>query len=364
MFFDKKGYIVCGHEPGSSGTGDLFKYLIGLGKEYGWGALHPKPLFKSRKLGRWLLSLKLMFLEDKKIIFLHPQTIGFPTLFFLQRRKNDIRYYVLDNSFFCIRSYNYLPAESRECFYCMRKPRNCHSSCRPEPIRISKKLNFLYIDKLEKISGKLTFYSQNQKQKELLENRFGKRRIKVEVIGMRTQEFYFSDTVCEKPGKIYDIVYHGTDHPAKGVFFVIALASILSQFSFLIPIERGKLDCLSNHIAIPENITFSNMRWNSGLKEQVACCRAVICPSLWSAPIESSLIKSLYYGRNVIVFDTQFGFHKEIPNDFIVRLSGDFKESARIVERLLSKNKSNDRKKVRKYLEKKIESFSIEKLFQ
>jgi hypothetical protein len=62
------------------------------------------------------------------------------------------------------------------------------------------------------------------------------------------------------------------------------------------------------------------MTWNSGLARAVADAAVVAVPSLWSAPVESALVKSLVTARAVAVADNPTAFASEIPEDVVLHL--------------------------------------------
>ena len=83
-----------------------------------------------RNLDNLIFYLKVIVIKDSKILLLHPQTIGFK-LFFKINKRNKIYYYIMDNSFFCVRSYNVHPVLGNECLQCfgVQKPQlKCEAS--------------------------------------------------------------------------------------------------------------------------------------------------------------------------------------------------------------------------------------------
>jgi len=71
------------------------------------------------------------------------------------------------------------------------------------------------------------------------------------------------------------------------------------------------------------------MTWEAGLREAMAASRMVMVPSLWSAPIEGALIKSLITNDRVAILDNDSAFQSELPHEAVLRLSGDPKQAAR-----------------------------------
>jgi hypothetical protein len=106
------------------------------------------------------------------------------------------------------------------------------------------------------------------------------------------------------------------------------------------------------------NITFKNMRWESGLKEHVMTSKIVLNPSLWSAPIEGALIKSILFNGAVGTFGFPYSFTSEIPNGNIIKLDNkSIEDSANILRNIindkkkLNKLKSNSKEWVKEFIE-------------
>ena len=65
------------------------------------------------------------------------------------------------------------------------------------------------------------------------------------------------------------------------------------------------------------------------MREAMAASRMVMVPSLWSAPIEGALIKSLITNDRVAILDNDSAFQSELPHEAVLRLSGDPVQAAR-----------------------------------
>ena len=275
-----------------------------------------------RKLDNILFNFKIFFIKNTKIIVIHPQTIGYD-LFFRLLKYNKIFLYVMDNSFFCVRSYNVHPLLKNECLQCIDKL-SPHEDCYPCPVSMSQTKNITHLKKLKKNSKNIIFLSQNKNQSLLLKLHFGN-SVKVRIIGMDTNEIK-----RENKGHLYnitkyDIVFHGKPLIAKGILYFIELAIILPELSFFIPDTKENVKLVFN-ADLPSNIFFKNITWETGLLEIVEKAKLVINPSMWSAPIEGALVKSAYFNNNVATVKTRFGFENEVS--FVrnhLRLSPDFK---------------------------------------
>jgi hypothetical protein len=247
---------------------------------------------------------------------------------------------VADNSFFCIRSYNYRGQQWEECLDCLGDVSRCHPSCRPFPVFYDRAQNLSYLDKLKKIAPRITFLVQNKNQGRLVAEHFGP-DTRVRVVGMVTDEF---DGVKRggSGARQFDVVFHGAVSAAKGAGYVIELARHLPDLSFLLPGRLEDAARQSEGGALPDNLTVEDLTWEAGLRGCVENCGIVLCPSLWSAPIEGALVKSLLHNGRVAVFDTRYGFQADLPDNLVLRLGPDLDIAARRIRENLRSSVNRD----------------------
>lgn len=245
-------------------------------------------------------------------MFLWPQILGLD-LVLRSTKHNKVILYIMDNFFFCIRSYNVHPITNNECLDCLGSV-NPHKLCLPFPKKYSKSKNIKYLELFKNSGDKFTFYSQNKLQKILLKKHFGN-NINVKLVGMNFGEVKKSQEFIKSKRLGYDIVFHNKSIIAKGLLYIIKIAEFLPEKSFLIPDDKKNvLKIINSKKNLPSNITFQKMDWESGLKEQVTSARLVINPSIWSAPVESALIRSMTFNQNIATVRTIFGYENEIKS--------------------------------------------------
>jgi hypothetical protein len=120
-----------------------------------------------------------------------------------------------------------------------------------------------------------------------------------------------------------DFVYHGGASEVKGLLYVLDIASKLKQFSFLVPASYEKCKKIIGN-QIPKNdlknVTFLDINWEGGLKRYVINSKVVLCPSLWSAPIEGALIKSFIFNGVVAIVPTKYSFANDLPESIYCKL--------------------------------------------
>lgn len=344
-----KKYLISGIAPAQNGVGYLMVNLEQMAFKYNYDVIYPR--YSEKNIRQLLFNPVKMILElwnrykskqefvyaineikDAEVILLHPQSIGYDNFLNIIKLNKSIKIYVMDNSFFCIKSYNTL--NNQECLRCLNNLDDCDTSCLPFPVQYDKNKNIEYLKLYKELASKISFYSQNNKQEELLKAHFGS-KINIIRIGLITGEIFEKELLHNDV--MYDMVYHGANHEAKGINYVIELAKNLTKYKILIPEKRENISYIGE---LPKNIFFEEMTWKTGLKEAVSAAKLVLNPSIWSAPIEGALLKSIYYNGNVAIPQTQYGFINDIPDECILTLTNDIRESAMIINNFLD-NDSN-----------------------
>lgn len=343
-------YLVSGIAPGDSGTGRFLSALLPTATESGFHPIYPT-------LGdRFSLQeqIRISLIHDSDVLLMHPQTLGLPVFKALVENNKTVRMYVLDNSFFCIKSLNYRAGNRGECLDCIGNVRNCHATCSPFPAGAERGENIDFLEWLNTVAGRIQFYCQSERQAKLLRTHFGEHVI-VSVIGMLTPE-YLSTRV--------DVVFHGEALAAKGLCYFAEIAKRLPEYSFLAPAPRDHVDRVlaSESLTVPPNMLCHDIRWSSGLDQLVMGCRLVMCPSLWSAPVEGALMKSLYYNGNVAVVSGNYSFEGELPSEIVLRLNHDLDHSAQEVRSFLEGRTCN-REKARMWVERYNAGVSLKNIF-
>jgi hypothetical protein len=154
---------------------------------------------------------------------------------------------------------------------------------------------------------------------------------------MITNEFD-DDIDLNDNNETIDFVFHGTLIDAKGVIVVLELAKAMPQNSFLIPYSKEEVRVNFPNQKLSENITFDSCTWNTGLKEWLFKSKIILCPSLWSAPIEGGVLKSLYFNGCVAVFDAKYSFGSELSEDVVIKITNNIEDTVTVLESFLTSN--------------------------
>jgi hypothetical protein len=352
--------VVSGIPSGASGTGRLVGHLESeIRKNWKNVRLVAKPerlpswlLFmylRQRNLGSILVQVSsyvlrlLSFvvgvvytqLNRKRIlVLLHPQNLGYRlSLQLLESRKNPSLLYLLDSSFFCIASYNHIHGENEPCVRCLggKYGQAQQNKCIPFPRMDWAAIR--YVERLRVLvrTGRVQLVAQNIRQAELARHHFALEN-QPQVIGLWTDDWGslmpIDGRVLNEESELassWDVVFHGHCLEPKGALWLTRLAGHCRELTFLFPFARPAW------LNAPSNCSFQNINWENGLKEAVASAWCTAVPSLWSAPIEGALIKSLAVAPRVAVVANQSSFADEIPEKLVLRLPRDPIEAATVL---------------------------------
>ena len=262
-------------------------------------------------------------ISDSTIVLFHPQSLGLKNTKTMIENNDKIFYYVLDNFFFCKKSYNYINKENNACLRCIKNiDESLKNDCKPFPNYYSHQEYIRFIEYITLKKEKITFLTQNKNQTLLLKKMFGNNVSTIQ-LGMNTGEIEKNKDNDVNINFVYDFLYHNTLSYAKGLSYFISLCNSLPEYKFVIPYSKHDVESLVGKLGL-SNLSFIPCTWNNGLLELINKTRITIVPSLWSAPVEGALLKSLYYSNAVAILRSNFSFADEIPADICIKLSDDF----------------------------------------
>lgn len=343
--------IISGIPAGDSGTGRLVAHLQARVTEIAGNKIRlfsrpecpaPWQIQLWLKNGAYVLAVRemirygflmlsffrnvsvVLWKPNIRMILLHPQNVGYRlALRLLESRKLPSLIYLLDSSFFCLVSYNHLPGKTGPCLDCLEYGYDqvSKNGCKPFPRPDAVATEFApCLEKLVK-AGRVKVIAQNLRQAQLAQRQFGLPSCPP-VIGLWTQDWddMFSGKVKQTSQESlveysWDILFHGYCVDAKGASWTVKVASQCPELRFMFPFAKPKW------FDAPTNCYFRPCTWESGLREELAKSRFVIVPSLWSAPIEGALIKSIVCARAVAVVKNHTSYCDELPEGLLLSLS-------------------------------------------
>ena len=369
-----KKYIISGIGPSTGGVGRLVKTLISYTGQHFSDVEVIYIYAKKNKLFKFLKEsflgdfLKLIFykyftqsgiksriknITGSKVLVIHPQTLGFDNVYTLAENNNQLYFYVMDCGFFCMKSYNHISPAFTSCLACLGSsdfaPAVQHK-CTPFPVSFQVDENIRFLRFLRENHSRFSFLAQNESQEKMIKRHFGE-DCRTRIVGMYTDEMEtagnkdpvadpVSDPVAagtETDGGIFpEIVYHGSLDEAKGILYVLHLAPFLQPHSVLIPYSAAQINGRYGKIPLPGNLVCQEMTWETGLEAAVKKAKLVLTPSVWSAPIEGAVLKSIYFNGCVASLNTECSFASDlISSDVLLELMEDYSLSAQRIKEIL-----------------------------
>jgi len=246
-------------------------------------------------------------IPDSKLIIVHPQSIGYTTLFKISKRNKIFASYLVDSSWFCIKSYNHIEGELIPCMRCISDVRSsCKYGC---SCMWGNNIQDHYDYTCSLKAGEYGYVVvQSQTQADLF-YKSGYRADLIRVIPMisestiiecmipsRNNSLEAAEKILNNGAYTYQVIYHANLNSAKGFDYTLAIASLNTNILFVIPTENTTDISRS----IPNNVIFLPCTWSTGLRDFCKVASAILVPSLWSVPVESSLLKSMTSGSPVI----------------------------------------------------------------
>lgn len=333
-------YFISGVGPGESGASRFFSVAKAYASDSGFKTLFPyrhrsfKRLYSDNKilailylvrvvLQKLIFNLRCLYISlfcPRHIVLMHPQGIGIIITLILISRSKKISFYTIDNSFFCMKSYNFHP-DVGECFRCVGFVEKAHEDCRPFPVQSFSFCYRYFLKKFVEISARVEFFCQTSGQEALVKEHFGS-HVNTSVIGMESLDMMINDELvaispidCENFGSDY-LVFHASQDEAKGIGLALELAKYMPTYKFVFPFLKPK------NLRPTQNCFFIPCSWETGLNYLVRNAKAVLCLSMWSAPIEGALIKSLMQNGKVVTYQGMRSFSRELPEGVVIKITG------------------------------------------
>jgi hypothetical protein len=266
------------------------------------------------------------------LVLIQPQTLGVGWCEkLIASRRLPVWLYLMDSSFFCVKSYNHIAGEHSACTRCLGGRWQWAASLGCQPWPIADAATGRFVERLREwmIAGHVRCLVQNQRQAELIQVHCGG-RANTRIVGLWTSDLNPSATRPVTQADETDrrtIVFHGVSIAAKGALWALEVARHCPQLTFKFPFKARQLKAAGGEL--PPNAHFEPMTWETGLANEVASAAVVLVPSLWSATMEGALLKSIIAARAVAVVDEPTAYSSELPASLVLRLAGDPCQAAR-----------------------------------
>lgn len=299
--------------------------------------------------------LSFVFLRSNdKVVLIHPQSIGFFYInLMLKYRKKNLYIILVDNSFFCIKSYNYIDGEKSGCLRCIESDAYATKyNCKPFPVNSDGALEFIKNFKKSLKRNHLEIFTISNFHANFLKKHYHISN-QIRVIGMWYEYFDDCYNINDKNNfPSYDVVFNASYDSAKGAYWCIQLAKASPSLTFFFPFDSPE------GLTLP-NCTFKNINWNSGLKEIVANSKLTLLPTFWTTPVEGAFIQSLIFSKQVAVMDSEYSFssYEDVPG--LLALPFSIKEAS---DMILTSTKSIIDNRNNELLTKWLKNFRVENI--
>jgi hypothetical protein len=303
---------------------NLQKYSDGA---YGWlSYIFPNISKYSKYKFKYFKDINFKYYHKyhiENLLIFFPQSLGYEISSKLIDSSKKIIFFVNDNVMFCKKSYN--TVFNQECLKCLPKY-DPYSSCEhfPFPSKDTSYVNF--INTLKRKSKSILFVCHSSSNITIINSIFPNSK----ALMFKHIAPSFKDVKIKKK-KPYknDFLFHAHMLQSKGYFYFLKLAKVNPNLNFFMPDHDLVRDFQY------KNITFDKKNWNNGLQETIYETKIILCPSFWSANFEGSVLKTMLMGKCCAIIENINSFSIDIPNNVIVKLSGNYiKDSNLLKEKL------------------------------
>lgn len=268
------------------------------------------------------ILLTLPFIKLNKVVVYHPQTLGYWISSYLIKHSSFIYYFVLDASIFCIKSYNY--RNEIVCTHCIKKI-SPYKDCNFFPRKNSIKAFRSHREEIFLGLHKIEFIVQTDGYKNIVKNVFGQ-TASCSLLKMKFPAIKFKNFQSHE--KNYDFVFHGNNIDAKGSSYALKIAESFSCNNFFFPFHVDSKE---------KNIVSKPLSWDKGLKEVISKSKISLCPSIWSAPVEGAIIKTMLLKVPVAIHVNEYSASNTLlPKDSFIPLTGVLHEDLNTLENYLN----------------------------
>ena len=317
--------------PGNGGVQKLLEYL----DSNNFSLITPKqtPSFFKKIFYRFIFLMKIILCpRDKTYVIIHHQTI--PLLAILKLLLvNKLEYFAIDNSYFCISSYNYNPTLNIEspCRNCLIKTQP-DKSCNAFPSKRKKFVEVFLLKLIREYFSKSTsrIYTLSDSSTKLVKKSLPNCG-SVETIGFTTNDLNKlidepKNTNIKKINKT--IVFHGHCIPGKGYEYMLKLAKEITDFEIIFPTDGVDFD----------NVRYVQCNWDNGLKDLLEKATYVAVPSLWDNTPEAASLKTMLMEIPLLFVSSEFSFESENLSHNGIALTGNIADDVLLIRKGINKD--------------------------
>ncbi len=279
------------------------------------------------------LKIIVKFIKIENLVIFHQQSIGYDLVSRFIFKSKNIKLFILDTNFFCKKSYN--EYNNNPCFSCYSSF-NPYNDCYHHPN--SKATDKDYLKFLKSLSDNIKnieFIVQTEGYKKLIKEKFNNYKIEIKKMyheKLISENFSYKDEINNFK---YDFFYHAHITPPKGINYYYELANQMPEKNFFLPSNF-------DYKKISKNISYKKINWSKEFIDIMKTSKIIICPSVWTYPVESAVIKSLLLKKGVAIISNHHSFSDTIPRNCIIKLTGNIKEDIIILSNILRDNKYID----------------------
>lgn len=282
---------------------------------------------------RYILKIFVNFVSINDLVIYHQQSIGYDLVTKLINKSKKIKFFVLDANFFCKKSYN--EYNDKICFVCYEKFKP-YSDCYHHPYNSENDEGYKkFLKTLEINEHKIEFIVQTEGYSELIKNKFIKSKVQLKKMHhekLKNLNYKVNKNLKELK---YDFFFHAHLTPPKGINYFFKLTNQMPNKKFFLPSHK-------KNYGTNNNISFKKIYWGEEFMKTIENSKIILCPSIWTYPVESAVIKSLFMKKAVAIINSKYSFSEVIPDDCIIKLTGNLNEDTIILSNILSNKRYYD----------------------
>lgn len=279
-------------------------------------------------LFKFFLKFIIYFIQIEKIVIFHQQSIGYNLTSKLLAQSSSIIFFILDTNFFCKKSYN--EYRDKVCNKCLDKFRP-NNDCYHHPYISTDKEYECFLNSLEQNQKKITFFTQTNGYNFIVKKKFPNSNVKNKIMyHEKLKRIHLINNIDYEYE--YDFFYHAHLTPPKGINYFIQLSTTLNKKIFFLPSHL-------KYSNLNKNMIIKKMYWGNEFIKEMKKSRIIMCPSIWTYPVESAVLKSLLLKKAVAIIKSPNSFSENIPDDAIIKLSGDIQTDRDVLLDIINNKK-------------------------